>query len=201
MVTITTELATAGRWADVQYALTGGGDGASCQCAWLTLRAKEWNDTTRDEREALLRDEITGGSPPGLVGYIDGAAAGWVRVGPRPRQRRLQHTRAIAQATTEPFDDDRVWAITCFVVRREHRGQGLTGRLLRDAVDYARASGARLIEGYPVSTGAGRLPSNDLFHGTLSTFLAAGFVQSGALKPGRPLVTLDLAASAASLTV
>ncbi|MFJ2534177.1 hypothetical protein [Microbacterium maritypicum] len=37
MATITTAVATTARWDDVQHALTGGGDGASCQCLWPVL--------------------------------------------------------------------------------------------------------------------------------------------------------------------
>lgn len=193
MTTITTELATSTRWDDVQHALTGGGDGASCQCIWPMLRNKDWNETTTPERTTMLREEIDAGPPPGLIAYVDGEAAGWIRIGPRTVQRRLEHTRAIAAATEEPFDEDSVWAVTCFVVRREHRGQGLNGALLRAAVDYARTAGARLIEGYPVDTGGTTQQANELFHGMLTTFLAERFRARGELKPGRPLVTLELA--------
>jgi GNAT superfamily N-acetyltransferase len=192
MVTITTEPATTARWDDVQHALTGGGDGASCQCIWPMLRNKDWNETTTPQRTEMFRAEIDEGPPPGLVAYVDGEAAGWIRIGPRTTQTRVQHTRIIAAATEEPFDDESVWAVTCFVVRREHRGSGLNLELLRAAVTYARESGARLIEGYPVDTRGERKPSNDLFHGTLGTFLAAGFRERAELKPGRTLVTLDL---------
>lgn len=66
--------------------------------------------------------------------------------------------------------------------------------LLAAAVDYARTSGARLIEAYPVDTAAVKVSSNDLFHGALSTFLTAGFAVVGELRYGRPLVSLNLAA-------
>ncbi|MCM3781083.1 GNAT family N-acetyltransferase [Microbacterium hydrocarbonoxydans] len=193
MVTITTEVATTARWDDVQRALTGGGDGASCQCIWPMLRNKDWNETTTPERVEMFRAEIDAGPSPGLIAYVDGEAAGWIRIGPRPLQRRLAHTRAIVAATHEPFDDDSVWAVSCFVVRREHRGKGLNRALLDAAVEYARGAGARIIEGYPVDTGGASQRSNELFHGTLSTFVAAGFEPRGELKAGRPLVTLDMA--------
>ncbi|MFF7292936.1 GNAT family N-acetyltransferase [Microbacterium sp. NPDC008134] len=193
MTTILTELATAPRWDEVQHALTGGGDGASCQCIWPMLRNKDWQASSTPERTQMFHDEIDAGPPPGLIAYVDGKAAGWIRIGPRTVQRRLEHTRAIAAATGEPFDDEAVWAVTCFVVRREYRGQGLNAALLRAAVDFARSSGARLVEGYPVDTGGTKQHANELFHGMLTTFLAEGFDQRGELKPGRPLVALDLA--------
>lgn len=192
MTTITTAPVTIARWDDVQHALTGGGDGASCQCVWPVLRNKDWNATTLDDRARLFHDEIEAGPPPGLVAYIDGEAAGWIRIGPRVRQERIGHTRAIVAATAEPLDADDVWAVTCFVVRREHRRQGLTDRLLQEAVAFARASGARVIEGYPVDTRGEKQSSNELFHGTLGTFVRAGFVRRGDLTRGRTLVTLDL---------
>ena len=193
MATITTEVATIALWDDVQRALTGGGDGASCQCIWPVLSNKDWNATTTPQRTEMFRAEIDAGPPPGIIAYVDGEAAGWIRIGPRTRQARIPRTRIIAAASTEPFDDESVWAVTCFVVRREHRGAGLNAALLRAAVGYARESGARLIEGYPVDTRGKRQRANDLFHGTLGTFLAAGFAETTEMKPGRVLVTLDLA--------
>ncbi|TQL85462.1 GNAT family N-acetyltransferase [Microbacterium saperdae] len=192
MVTITTEVATAARWDDVQHALTGGGDGASCQCIWPVLSNKDWNQTSTPQRTEMFHKEIDEGPPPGIIAYVDGEAAGWIRIGPRTRQARVPRTRMIAAATAEPFDDESVWAVTCFVVRREHRGAGLNGALLRAAVDFARDSGARLIEGYPVDTAGENKRTNDLFHGTLSTFTNAGFTETAELKPGRTLVTMDL---------
>ncbi|NYF29916.1 MULTISPECIES: GNAT family N-acetyltransferase [unclassified Microbacterium] len=191
MATITTELATMARWDDVQHALTGGGDGASCQCIWPVLSNKDWNTTTTPQRTEMFRAEIDEGPPPGIVASVDGEAAGWIRIGPRTRQARVARTRIIAAASTEPFDDESVWAVTCFVVRREHRGSGLNLELLRAAVEYARESGARLIEGYPVDTRGEKQRSNGLFHGTLGTFLAAGFMEQAELKPGRTLVALS----------
>jgi GNAT superfamily N-acetyltransferase len=192
MATITTEVATTARWDDVQHALTGGGDGASCQCIWPMLSNKDWNETTTPQRTELFREEIAGGPPPGIIAYVDGDAAGWIRIGPRTKQARIPRTRMIAAASTEPFDDASVWAVTCFVVRREHRGEGLNHALLDAAVDYARSSGARLIEGYPVDTGGEKQRTNDLFHGTLGTFLASGFKTQTEMKPGRTLVALAL---------
>lgn len=193
MARIITEPATIARWDDVQHSLSGGGDGVGCQCIWPIVRNRVWQTTTPEQRRDMLRDEIASGPPPGLIAYADGEAAGWVRVGPRTVQQRILHTRAIVSATTEPLDDESVWAVTCFVVRREHRGRGLTARLLASALDYARESGARLVEAYPVDTSTGSHRSNDLYHGTATTFLAAGFERGRDLTARRVLMTRGLA--------
>lgn len=192
MATITTERATISRWDDVQHSLSGGGDGRSCQCIWPIVSNKEWEATNVEQRREMLHDEIKTGPPPGLIAYVDGEAAGWIRIGPRTAQTRILRTRAILGATAEPLDDASVWSVTCFVVRREHRGKGLNAQLLRSAIDYARESGARLIEAYPVDTSEGTHRSNDLFHGTLSTFVAQGFRRTGTLTRGRVLVVREL---------
>lgn len=192
MPTITTRIASPERWEDIQHALSGGGDGRSCQCIWPVLPNKDWQSTTLDERIALFQDEIANGRPPGLIAYVDDEAAGWIRIGPRPAQRRLARTRNIITTTREPLDDESVWAVTCFVVRKEHRGQGLNAALLDAGIRFARDSGARVIEGYPIDTSQTDVRVNDLFHGALSTFLAAGFTVVPGDKPARPLVSLTL---------
>ena len=56
----------------------------------------------------------------------------------------------------------------CFVVRREHRREGLNARLLDAAVEHARKHGARLIEAYPIDPDVGtKKPANDLYHGVV----------------------------------
>lgn len=189
MSTITIRPASAARFGDVEHALTGGGDGGSCWCQWWMLRAKDWDATTRDERRQLLRTDLAVSPASGLVASVDGEPAGWVKVSPRPDQPRLALTRN-HQHSPEPFDDPTVWAVTCFVVRREHRGQGLAGRLLDAAVAHARTHGARLVEAYPLDTEIAKTTSNALFHGALSMFLAAGFREVARPKPNRPIVEL-----------
>lgn len=193
MVTITIEPATPDRFDDAENALSGGGDGRSCQCQWWTLTNARWQATTQEEREALLRDEIGQGPPPALIAYVDGEPAGWVRVGPRTSQVRLGRTKNFTAISAEPWDDPDVWAVSCFVVRREHRGQGLTALLLDAAIERARQNGARLIEAYPIDPASGGKKSpNELYTGVLSTFEDAGFHEVGRPRPDRAVVSLAL---------
>ena len=194
MANITIQPATADRFDDAQHALTGGGDGRSCQCQWWTITNTEFNATSTDDKRKMLRDEMASGPPPALIAYVDGEAAGWVRVGPRTAQVRLGRTKNYTAVSPEPWDDDSVWAVSCFVVRKEHRGQGLNALLLDAAVDFARAGGARVVEAYPIDPEAGtKHTSNDLYHGTVSTFANAGFREIGRPRPDVAVVALELA--------
>ena len=184
--------ADANRIDDAEHALAGGGDGRSCQCQWRTMTNAEWQNTTQAQRAELLHTEMAQTPAPALIAYVDGQAAGWVRAGPRTAQIRLARTREFNEHSPHPFDDPSVWAVTCFVVRKEFRGQGLTTRLLTAAVDYAKAHGARTIEGYPIDTSAQKKAPNELFRGLLSVFTSAGFEEVARPKADRAIVELTL---------
>lgn len=183
--------ATGDRFDDAEIALDSG-DGPGCQCQWWLLPNGPWKDASVADRTELFRAELDGDLPPGLIAYVDGEPAGWVRVGPRPAQPRLARTRNVTGSTTEPLDDDSVWAVTCFVVRTAHRGRGLMRGLLDAAVDAARDGGARVVEGYPRDPSAAKIPVNDLYLGTVSVFEEAGFTVIARPKPDRALVSLTL---------
>lgn len=184
--------ATADRFDDAERALTGGGDGPSCQCQWWTISAAEFRESTRAEKEGMLRAEMTSDPPPGLVAYADSDAAGWVRVGPRTAQPRLLRTRLVRDHSPEPLDDPSVWAISCFAVRKEHRRTGLMAGLVDAAVEHARTNGARVVEAYPFDPSVKKRPSNELYRGVLSVFTAAGFEVVARSSEDRAIVALTL---------
>ena len=148
-------------------------------------------ETSTADRELLLKNELDAGPPPALIASVDGEAAGWVRVGPRVAQVRIPRTRQIAGATVQPLDDPSVWSVSCFVVRKEHRGLGLTAALLDAAVAHAREGGARVVEAYPIDPTVAKHSPNELYHGVLSVFLAAGFTEVARPKPDRAVVQLE----------
>jgi len=193
MAHITVLPATADRFDDVEMTLTGGGDGKSCQCQWWLLTNREYEGTTQDERMRMLQDETELPVPPGLIAQVDGQAAGWVRVGPRSILRRFARSRIYGPNAQGSWEDEDVWAISCFSVRREFRGEGVSKALLRAAVEQARAEGARRVEAYPRDTSVSRPSANELFRGALSSFLAAGFTETARPRPDRPIVSLELA--------
>lgn len=191
---VTVEPATGAGFAAVEHALTGGGDGASCWCRWLLETRAAFDASSREQRRAALLAELdTAAVAPGLVASVDGAGAGWVRVAPRPAQPGVLRTRIVRSGSDEPADDPAVWAITCFVVRREHRGSGLAATLLEAAVHHAVEHGARVIEGYPVDRA--ERPSTtaaELWHGTTGLFTRAGFAETARPTPARAVMTLRL---------
>lgn len=183
--------ATGDRFDDAETALDSG-DGPGCQCQWWLLTNAEFQKTSRDDLTTRFHAEMHGDRAPGLIAYVDGEPAGWVRVGPRIDQARLLRTRDVTTATDEPLDADDVWSISCFVVRTAHRGQGLMKKLLDAAVSTARDAGARVVEAYPLDPTVTRRSANQLYRGTVSMFEQAGFDIVDRPKPDRALVSLTL---------
>ncbi len=140
-------------------------------------------------RDALHHEVVTAGVPVGLIAYVDERPVGWSRVVPRNTLAGIERNRAI-QRIVEP--DDAAWWVTCFVVRREHRGEGIGLQLLRAAADWARDHGASVLDGHPVDVDVlqSAPAASAVFTGTLSMFRAAGFTEIGRTYPSRPLMRL-----------
>jgi GNAT superfamily N-acetyltransferase len=86
------------------------------------------------------------------------------------------HNRVPWEGRSEDKTDDTIWAVTCFVTRTGYRRRGVSQALAAAAVDFARASGARAIEGYPTLSAHGALVG-ELHVGMRSVFAAAGFAE------------------------
>jgi GNAT superfamily N-acetyltransferase len=144
---------------------------------WWRLRAKDWtagagaaaNDPDTGNKVAFERI-VAGGESTGL---LNGDPVGWCAIAPRQAYPRLFRSTTIA-----PLDPDGpgVWSVSCFYIKRAHRGAGLGHTLLAAAVAWATDHGAAFVEGYPVETSGVRGTSGDYFTGTVSQFERAGFV-------------------------
>lgn len=169
------------------------GDPKWCWCASFHIRGSV-KALSRDENRAVLTVRTITGPAPGLVASRGGRPIGWVSLGPRASFVKLA-TRAYGGESQPAVGE--VWSIVCFVVDPRERGRGHARRLLAAAVDHARASGATIIEAYPIDPGAERIPNPVAYAGTLRMFLDAGFRivgerPVGAVRWPRPIVRLDL---------
>ncbi|GAA1515245.1 GNAT superfamily N-acetyltransferase [Agromyces terreus] len=177
-------------FADIETVFGTRGDPAGCWCQWYKIPGSDWRESPA-ELAARLRTQIqTSDRGPGLVAYDGETPVGWCAVEPRPALPRLQRKRIVANGSDEPdFDDDSVWAVSCFVVRRAHRRRGVGAALAEAAVVYAREQGARVLEAYAVDPSArAKPPAADLFPGTVTMFERAGFVEVSRPTPSRAVM-------------
>ena len=183
---------TTDRWNDLARLFEEGGDPRWCWCQFYRVRGLDWSNSNAEGNRKRLATLTRDGPPPGLVGYQDGRAVGWVSLAPRPAYERLTNAKVLA-----PVDDKPVWSIVCFVVSRTARGQGVAKALLDGAIAWAKSQGATILEAYPSDVKGRKVPAANLYHGSLSMFEDAGFEvvarrQFNKTTPVRPIVRLDL---------
>ncbi|MDA8371112.1 MAG: GNAT family N-acetyltransferase [Nocardiopsaceae bacterium] len=196
MTIVSIEPATPDRWEDLERLFGRTGAYGHCWCVYFRRRAKDFTASVscppaergRSNREELRR-LTAGGSIPGLLAYEDAEPCGWVSVAPRQDFIRLARSRSVRPI--DPNEPD-VWSVVCFWLPPRRRRRGLGLQLLDAAIEYARASGGRILEAYPVDTAGGRAPSAEVYTGTVHMFQKAGFTCSPHPSSGRPIARLAL---------
>ena len=178
-------------------AIFGTTDAGHCQCQRFKVIGWIWRDSTQDERTAMLRaqtacDDPDAAATSGLVAYVDDEPAGWVAVEPRTAYPKLRTTRVPWSGRDEDRDDDGVWAVTCFVVRKGYRGRGLTYPLALATIDFARERGARALEAYPMITQPGKeITWGEVHVGARQVFEDAGFEEVSRPTLRRVVMRID----------
>ena len=160
-----------------------------CWCVWFLMPVREaqagWGPGNRLKFEELARED---GPPAGLLAYQDGTPVGWCAMGPRSRYPQVAKSRLMSHR--DPAVDADVWFVPCFFVRVGSRRAGITRQLLGAAIEHARESGARAVEGFPLA-GDGPHKSNR-YLGTEPLFAACGFTPIARPSPQRVVMRRDL---------
>lgn len=169
---------TPARWPDVETLFGPNGAYSNCWCMWPRLTGAAWSRSTGPQRKRGLRKLVEAGPPVALLAYEGKEPIGWVAIAPREATPRLARSR-VAKSP----DDAPAWAITCFFVHKDHRGEGLMAKLADAAVAYAKKRGARLVEVFPVRDASRE--GCDGFQGVESTLAGCGFETIARPSPNR----------------
>jgi GNAT superfamily N-acetyltransferase len=153
-------------WVDFQRLFEAKGGPKYCWCMAWRADHKDPKSNSGAGRKTLMKQLVEDGTPVGLIAYLHGEPVAWCSVAPFDTFRGLRKTRNPTA---------KVWSVTCFFVRREHRGRGLTKQMLAAAIQHARERGAATVEGYGVT------PSSPSYRhmGFIELFQEAGFEEFG----------------------
>lgn len=176
-------------WSDLEalFALPGGSIVRGCWCMFYRRSGKPPADGSPGElNKRELCTLVDEGVVPGLVGYVDGAPAGWISLGPREDYAKLRRSPVM-----KPVDDKPVWSVVCTYVAKAYRGQGVQHRLLDSAIRYAREQGVRTLEAYPVDKPE-RSHDDFMFFGSRSLYERAGFAEVVRRSPTRVVMRRNL---------
>jgi len=157
-----------------------------CWCMYWRIGGA-YNQRPREKNKAAFKAIVKKGPPPGLLAFEGEKVVGWAQLTPRAVLPHLDHGRF-----TQKIDDVPVWSLTCFFIRKSHRGKGVMTALIDAAIDYAKAMKAPALEAYPIKTDTKRSNSG-MYTGAASSFTRAGFKTVAVPAPHRPLMRLELA--------
>ena len=159
--------------------------GGQCWCsAWWVPTWDEYVAQTPEQHRGVRDGLFARDVHDGYLAYVDGAPVGWVQAGPRDDLPKIAETFSLAP-------DPDAWAISCFMVLRPYRGQGVAHRVFAAAIDDIRARGAGAVEGYPLH-GTGHA-AEEVWTGPESLYVAAGFTERDR-GPRRAVYRLELSA-------
>ena len=150
---------------------------------WWRLKRSQFERQKGEGNKSALRKIVNSGEIPGLLAYGNGQPIAWCSVAPRETYPVLERSR-----TLKRIDDQPVWSVVCFFVAKPFRRKGVTVKLLRAAVEYAKEHGARIIEGYPVEPKKTSMPDAFAFTGLASAFRKEGFVEVLRRSETRPIM-------------
>jgi GNAT superfamily N-acetyltransferase len=161
-----------------------------CWCLSWRLSSRDNRELKGTDRADVVKKLCARNTAPGVLAYIDDEVVGWAGIAPRSELYPLEHSRKIPHV-----DDLPAWALWCMRVRPGYRKQGITGALIAGGVDYARASGAPVVESYPVNNHGVRVDQTMAFVGTRTMFERAGFVKvadTDSVSGGVPRIVMRL---------
>lgn len=155
--------------------------------AWR-LERRAWERGKGEANKQAFRKIVAGGKRPGVIAYLDGEPIGWCSVAPREVFVALARSRVLA-----PVDAMPVWSISCLLVAKPYRRQGVSAKLIAAAVSFAARRGAKIVEAYPVVPYADAIPAAFAWTGVHTAYRKAGFVEVARRSRTRPVMRRECA--------
>lgn len=184
MATFTFKPLTTARWPDFEILFGENGACGGCWCMAWRWPHKEFLQKKGAGAKRAFKKVVDSGVSPGVLAYAGREAVGWIAIAPRTEIKRLESSRVLA-----PIDDEPVWCVPCFFVRKDYRRQGLSTELLRAAAEFARKHGAKIVEGYPYDVKKVTAPPF-VWTGLASAFVKAGFTEVARRSKTRPIMRI-----------
>lgn len=160
-------------------------DRMTSQCWCLNHRVQVHNLVIESEAKAIMQDwvcpkrtlravtseDVAAPTVHGLLLYEKSDESedviGWVGV--EPLSSLIGHDCSQDAQESE-------WSIHCVYLLKNFRSKGLTGQLIKAAIDLARDNGAKLISAFPCPRDQEEgMPESMRFGGRIDAYLAAGF--------------------------
>lgn len=155
-------------WTGVEALFESRGRPKNCWCTAFRPSSVPRSKLNKEFRKAELQNVVASNKPVGPLAFKDDEPVAWCSVAPKSLFVNLGDVHSYA-------DNETVWSVTCFFIKRAFRGQGLAKVLLDEAIQYATQMGADYLEAYAVDPDS---PSYRVI-GFTTLFENKGFVEIG----------------------
>jgi GNAT superfamily N-acetyltransferase len=174
-------------WKDFETLFGEKGACAGCWCMSWLLTKKEFDANKGAGNKKKMKKLIDSNTEPGILAYFNNEPVGWCAVAPREQYIRLEKSRVL-----QKVDDKPVWSVPCFFIKKEFRRKRLSTEILKAAIEFCRAKGVKLLEGYPIEPYSGNIPAVFAWTGFPSSFKKAGFKEVIRRSKTRPIMRYSI---------
>ena len=150
---------------------------------YFRLVKKEFEENKYLGNKKKMHQLVKEQEPVGLLALQDEDAIGWISFAPREQFAKLENSRVHKR-----IDEEKVWSITCFFIKKEFRNKGLSFELIEVAKDFAKKNKIKILEAYPVKPYSEKMPDAFAWTGFYNTFLKAGFKVVSEASKSKPMM-------------
>ncbi len=156
----------------------------NCWCMYYRLSKSDFQEGKIDEgNKNAMKELVWNNQPAGLMALYEGRAIAWCAFAPRENFSKLGRSRVHKR-----IDDKPVWSIPCFFIHKDFRRQGVSVKLLKGVIQYAKENRIKIIEAYPTIPTKDILPDTFAWIGLYKSFERAGFEIVDRTSKNRPMV-------------
>lgn len=156
----------------------------NCWCMYYRLSRSDFQEGKVDDgNKRAMKEIVRSDKPTGILALYEGQAIAWCAFAPREDFIKLGKSRVHKR-----IDDQPVWSIPCFFIRKEFRRNGVSVELLKGVIRYAKENGITVIEAYPTIPTQEKLPDSFAWIGLYKSFERAGFEIADRTSVNRPMV-------------
>ncbi|HAQ56271.1 MAG TPA: GNAT family N-acetyltransferase [Acholeplasmatales bacterium] len=158
-----------------------------CWCVYHRMTMSEFIKSTKTGRKTMHHDLVNSGKASGLLLYDGDHPIGWCQFGRAEEfsafDRMRDYIKLVIPEALKPS-----WRITCFVVDKERRREGLSKLLLEKALLSIRAAGGGIVEAFPLLVPGVAKPQ---YTGSIKMYEEHGFAYVAPIGKYNHLMRLD----------
>ena len=163
------------------------GVNGSCRCLVRYLKISEFKRLKGLDNNFLMDEMVRRGQTQGILAVEDNHPIGWAAIGKCSGYSALSRSRILKKN-----DDQPVWFIICFFVRKTYQKKGICNALIIACITYVEKQGGRLLEAYPVDPVVDKVPDVFALTGFALAFRKDGFTGINQRSPARLIMRLSI---------